>query len=132
MARFVIDVGAALRIIEEQIEPAPSHALVAPTLLRSQVLDALYGRVHRGELAEEAGLALNGRFGKLKIRYLGDAVLRRRAWAIAAQTGMASTLEAEYLALTQLQADALITENAELASKATGLATVKPLSALMT
>ena len=131
MTRFVIDVGAALRIIGEEIEPAPSHALLAPTLLRSQALDALYGRVSRGELSEEAGLALNARFGKLKIRYLGDAVLRRRAWALAAQTGMASTLDAEYLALTQLQADALITENVELASKATGLVTVKPLVALV-
>ena len=99
--------------------------------MRSQALDALYGRVSRGELSEEAGLALNARFGKLKIRYLGDAVLRRRAWALAAQTGMASTLDAEYLALTQLQADALITENVELASKATGLVTVKPLVALV-
>ena len=71
MTRFVIDVGAALRIVEEQIEPASGHTLLAPTLLRSQALDALYGRVARGELSEKAGRELNARFGKLKIRFLG-------------------------------------------------------------
>ena len=130
MTRFVIDAGIALRIAEEAIKPSPSHSLLAPTLLRSQVLDMLFGRVQSGELAEKAGLDLNARFGKLKMRYLGDAVLRRRAWALAAQTGMASTFDAEYLALTQLQADALITENSDLASKAMGLVQLKPLSAL--
>ena len=130
MTRFVIDAGVALLIAEEAIEPAPSHRLLAPTLLRSQVLDLLYGRVQRGEMTETAGLDLNARFGKLKLRYLGDAVLRRRAWALAAKTGMASTFQAEYLALTQLQADALVTEDSDLASKATGLVPVRPLSAL--
>ena len=130
MTRFVIDAGIALRIVEEAIAPASSHSLLAPTLLRSQVLDMLYGRVRRGELSEEAGLDLNARFGKLKLRYLGDAVLRRRAWALAASSGMASTYPAEYLALTLLQADALITEDSDLVSRATGLVAVKPLSAL--
>lgn len=130
MARFVIDLGAALRILEEDIVAAPSHALLAPTLLRSQVLDALYGRVARGALSEADGQAMNARFGKLKIRYLGDAVLRRRAWALAAKTGMRSTFDAEYLALTQLQADALVTEDADLAAKATGLVNVAPFAAL--
>jgi hypothetical protein len=41
----------------------------------------------------------------------GDAVLWRQAWEIADQLGWASTLCAEYVALTQLQADALITLN---------------------
>ena len=130
MTRFVIDSGVALRIAEGAIAPAAAHRLVAPTLLRSQVLDLLYGRVRRGELSEEAGLELNARFGKLKVRYLGDAVLRRRAWALAARTGMASTFAAEYLALTQLQADALVTEDGDLASKAQGLVQLAPLSAL--
>ena len=131
MTRFVIDPGSALRIVEEAIEPAASHRLLAPTLLRSQVLDLLYSRVRSGQLTEEAGLDLNARFGKLKVRYLGDAVLRRRAWALAARTGMGSTFLAEYLALVQLQADALITEDRELAAKAKGLVPVEPLSALL-
>ena len=131
MTRFVIDLGTALRIVEEEVAPKPAHALLAPTLLRSQVLNALYGRARRGELSEAAGLALNARFAKLKIRYLGDAVLRRRAWALAKQIGLESTADAEYLALTQLQADALVTDSTDLASIAEGVVEVRPFRDLV-
>ena len=131
VGRFVIDVGVALRITEDETEIAPSHTLLAPTLLRSQVLDVLFSRVRNDELSKEVALDLNARFGKLKVRYLGDAVLRRRAWALAERAGMASTFQAEYLALTQLQADALVTEDDDLTSKARGIVTVKPFVALL-
>ena len=131
MGRFVIDVGVAVRVTGDETEIAPSHTLLAPTLLRSQVLDVLFSRVRNGELPKEVALDLNARFGKLKVRYLGDAVLRRRAWALAERTGMASTFHAEYLALTQLQADALVTEDSDLISKATGIVTVRPFAALL-
>ena len=49
----------------------------------------------------------------MPIRLLGDAVLRRRAWEVADQLGWASTYDAEYVALTQLQADAFVTLDAE-------------------
>ena len=130
--RFVIDADAALRIVETGVEPAPAHTLLAPTLLRSQVLDVLYRRVRQGVLTEEAGLGLNQRFAKLKIRYLGDAVLRRRAWALAARAGMDGTANAEYLALTQLQGDALIAGSEELRGQAGGLVTLAPFEALLT
>lgn len=132
MTRFVIDADAALRIVETGVEPAPGHTLLAPTLLRSHVLDVLYRWVRQGVLTEEAGLGLNQRFAKLKIRYLGDAVLRRRAWALAARAGMDGTANAEYLALTQLQADALIAGGAELRGQAGGLVTLAPFEALLT
>ena len=51
----------------------------------------------------------------MKIRLLGDAVLRRRAWEVADQLGWDSTYDAEYVALTLLQADAFVTLDAELA-----------------
>ena len=132
MTRFVIDADAALRIVETGVEPAQAHTLLAPTLLRSQVLDVLYRRVRQGVLTEEPGLGLNQRFAKLKIRYLGDAVLRRRAWALAARAGMDGTANAEYLALTQLQGDALIAGSAELRGQAGGLVTLAPFEALLT
>ncbi|MGQ7793169.1 type II toxin-antitoxin system VapC family toxin [Faunimonas sp. B44] len=130
MTRFVIDSGTALRIVEEEIVPGLGHSLLAPTLLRSEVLNLLYRRVRRGELDGSAGLALKARFGRLKVRYLGDAVLRRRAWELAARADMESTFGAEYLALTQLQADALIAEDGALRESAAGLVRVVPLSAL--
>lgn len=58
------------------------------------------------------------RIWKLPIRLLGDAMLRRLAWKLADELGWASTYDAEYLALTQLQANAFVTLNAELARKA--------------
>jgi hypothetical protein len=57
----------------------------------------------------------------LKIRLLGDAVLRRMAWELADQLGWATTYDAEYLALTRLQADAFITLDAGLAKSAEGI-----------
>jgi len=55
------------------------------------------------------------RIGRTPIRLLGDAVLRRRAWELADQLGWASTYNAEYVALTQLQADAFVTLDTKLA-----------------
>jgi predicted nucleic acid-binding protein len=48
-------------------------------------------------------------------------VLRRRAWDLAERLGWASTYNAEYVALTQLQADALVTLDAELARSVQGI-----------
>jgi predicted nucleic acid-binding protein len=68
----------------------------------------------------------------MPIRFLGDAVLRRRAWELAEQLGWAETYEAEYVALTQLQADAFVTLDAELARQVEGIvptATIEVLRA---
>lgn len=130
MARLVIDVDVALRLVAEEREAAVAHELVAPTLLRSQMLETLYTRARSGRISEPAALALNARFAKLKARYLGDAVLRRRAWELAAQLDLVSTHDAEYLALTQLQGDALVAEDDALRYKADGVVTVLPYGAL--
>jgi indolepyruvate ferredoxin oxidoreductase alpha subunit len=66
----------------------------------------------------------------MPIRLLGDAVLRRRAWELADQLGWASTYDAEYVALTQLQADAFITLDAKLASSLEGIVTTASIDAL--
>ena len=61
---------------------------------------------------------------------LGDRVLQAVAWKVADQLGWVDTLDAEYVALTQLQADALITLNPALAIAAKDLVTVAPLDVL--
>jgi predicted nucleic acid-binding protein len=66
----------------------------------------------------------------MRIRLLGDAVLRRRAWDIAEQLGWASTYDAEYVALTQLQADALVTLDPDLARRVDGLVATASIDAL--
>ena len=46
---------------------------------------------------------------ELKIRTLGDRMSRRTAWNIALERDWHTLRDAEYLAVTKLQADALIT-----------------------
>jgi predicted nucleic acid-binding protein len=57
-------------------------------------------------------------------------VLRRRAWEVADQLGWASTYDAEYVALTLLQADALITLDEELARSVDGIVATASIDAL--
>jgi predicted nucleic acid-binding protein len=109
MTRFVVDTGAVLHLAGTEAEVGASHELLAPTLLRSQTLSALHEAVHRGEMPATVARERLARVGRMPIRLLGDAVLRRRAWEIADRLGWASTYQAEYLALTQLQADAFVT-----------------------
>jgi predicted nucleic acid-binding protein len=130
MPRFVVDCGAVLRLVSEEIEVASEHDLLAPTLLRSQTLSAMHEAVHRGEIARGVALDRLARIRALPIRLLGDAVLRRKAWEIADRLGWASTYDAEYVALTQLQADAFVTTDADLARRVEGIVPTAPLEAL--
>jgi predicted nucleic acid-binding protein len=130
MTRFVIDAGAALQLAGAGAEVSAAHQLLAPTLLRSQTLSASHEAVQRGEIPADVALVRLARVGRMKIRLLGDAVLRRRAWELADQLGWASTYAAEYLALTQLQADAFVTLDAELASSVQGIVVTAPIDAL--
>jgi predicted nucleic acid-binding protein len=121
MTRFVVDTGVVLHLATEGIEISDEHELLAPTLLRSQTLSALHEAVHRGDLPADLGRERLEQIGRMKIRLLGDAVLRRVAWKVADQLGWASTYDAEYVALTQLQADAFVTLDAELARSVEGI-----------
>lgn len=66
----------------------------------------------------------------MRIGLLGDAVLRRQAWKVADQLQCASTYDAEYVALTQLQADAFVTLDAELARSVEGIVATAAIDAL--
>ena len=88
MTRFVVDAGAVLHLASEGIEVGAEHELLAPTLLRSQVLSMLHEAVQRGELPAPVALERLARIGKMPIRLLGDGVLRRRAWDVAVEAGM--------------------------------------------
>jgi predicted nucleic acid-binding protein len=90
----------------------------------------LHEAVHRGELAADVALNLLERIWRMRIRLLGDAVLRRRAWEVAEQMGWAGTYNAEYVALTQLQADAFVTRDAQLARSVKGIVATASIDAL--
>jgi predicted nucleic acid-binding protein len=130
MARFVVDAGAVLHLASEEVEVSDAHELLAPTLLRSQTLSLLHEAVQRGEVTADVARERLARIARIKIRLLGDAVLRRRAWELADLLGWDSTYDAEYVALTQLQADAFVTVNAELARSVEGIVATALIDAL--
>jgi predicted nucleic acid-binding protein len=121
MTRFVIDAGVAIQLARDAIDVSPEHELLAPTLLRSEALSALHEAVAGGELDADTGLEEHRRISRLPIRLLGDAVLRRRAWQVADRLGWDETYRAEYVALTQLQGDAFVTLDEDLARSVAGI-----------
>ena len=130
MTRFVVDTSAILHLASSGLEVSSDHELLAPTLLRSQTLSALHEALHRGELPADVARDRLERIGRIKVRLLGDAVLRRRAWEVAERMGWAETYTAEYIALTQLQADAFMTLDAKLARSVEGVVATASIDAL--
>lgn len=130
MARYAIDARTLLYIVANDIEIDPDHQLVAPNLIRSQALTLLLADVRSGNITEQVALQHHERFTALKMRLLGDRVSRRTAWKIALAHGWDTTFDAEYLAVCQLQADALITIDPTLAAKAEGIVSLAPLEML--
>lgn len=131
MTRYVIGPDVALRLAAGQAVVHDSHQLLAPTLLRSQVLNELYGAVRRGELDPPSAERQLDSVRGLRIRLLGDRVLQKVAWTIAEALDWPDTLTAEYLALTRLQADAFVTLDATLADVARGVVTVASVTELV-
>jgi predicted nucleic acid-binding protein len=131
MTRFVVDTSAVLHLASTEVEVSEEHELLAPTLLRSQTLSVLHEAVQRGEVPADVARELLARIQRMPIRLLGDAVLRRRAWEVADQLGWTSTYDAEYVALTLLQADAFVTLDAELARAVKDIVTTASIDALL-
>ena len=130
MTRYVIGPDVAVRLAREQAVIRGEHQLLAPALLRSQVLSLLYQAVRRGEISrKEAERQLEYVRG-LRMRLLGDRVLQSVAWKAAGLLGWADTSDAEYVALTQLHADALVTLDRQLAHAVKDLVMVAPIEAL--
>jgi len=118
MTRYAIDNATVLRLLEENVTPHARHQLVAPAVVRSEVLATLFAAVRSGTLSEkEARLRLE-RLAELKMRLLGDRVSRVTAWKIAMDAGWPQIGLAEYLAVAVLQSDALVTEDGRLVAAA--------------
>jgi predicted nucleic acid-binding protein len=130
MTRYVIDAPTLLHMVATGVQVSSRHQIVAPNLIRSQALSLLLQAVRRGDLTEEVALQHHERLTELKMRLLGDRVSRRTAWRIAREQDWETTYDAEYLALTKLQADALVTLNPALAAKAKNLVPLAQLEAL--
>jgi predicted nucleic acid-binding protein len=120
VTRFVIDCETLLRIAAGEIEVAGEHKLMSPTLVRSQALSALYEASRRGEISAAEGIERVTRINSLKVRFLGDMVLQRTAWRVADQLGWETTYDAEFVALTQLQAAVFVTSDDDLGAGRVG------------
>jgi indolepyruvate ferredoxin oxidoreductase alpha subunit len=132
MTRFVVDCDTLLRISAGEVEVAAGHQLVAPTLVRSQALAALYEAARRGEISTAEGMERVTRINSLKVRFLGDKVLQRQAWKVADELGWETTYDAEYVALTRLQADAFVTSDGDLARAVSAVVETATVDALRT
>ncbi len=130
MTRYVIDPAALLVVVAQGAQIRAEHQVVAPGSIRSEALALLFDAVQRGDLTEEVALEHHERLTELKMRLLNDRVSRRTAWQIAREHGSASTRDAEYLAITRLQADALVTLDPRLTARAQGLVPLAPMRAL--
>src|SRR3954468_2797004 len=130
MARHSNGPATLLQRLDSGPTVADAHQLVAPSSLRSEALQLLLDDVRRGGRTEKSALEAHERMTALKVRVLGDRVSRRTAWQIAVRQDWATLRDAEYLAVVQLQADALVTVDAGLAAKAAGLVATAEYEAL--
>jgi predicted nucleic acid-binding protein len=120
MTRYTIGPDVVLRLALDGAVVPTGHQLVAPALLRSQLLSQLYQAVRRGEMTKPDADSVLDHMRALRIRLLGDRVLQSVAWKVADRLGW-DTFPAGYVAVTQLQADALVTLDGALADAVKGL-----------
>jgi predicted nucleic acid-binding protein len=130
MTRYVIGPDVAIRLAEDEVAIAKDHQILAPTLIRSQLLARLFDAVGRGELTKKDAERHLDYVRGLGIRLLGDRVLQAVAWKVADQMRWSDTYNAEYVALTQLQGDAFVTLDEEVAGAVRDLVRVAPLEEL--
>ena len=131
MARYVIDAPSLLHLVDAGLRVDPGHQLVAPNSIRSEALELLLRDVRAGKRTEAAALRAHERMTEIKVRLLGDRVSRRTAWQFARQHDWDTLRDAEYLAVTQLQADALVTVDPRLAATALGAVPVAAIDDLL-
>jgi predicted nucleic acid-binding protein len=130
VTRYVIGPDVAVRLAQNGASVPAHHQLLAPALIRSQLLSRLYQSVRNGEITKRDAERQLDHVRSLRLRLLGDRVLQSVAWKIADQLGWPGTFDAEYLALTQLQADAFVTLDKRLIRAARGIVPTASIDAL--
>jgi predicted nucleic acid-binding protein len=131
VARYVIDAPTLLHLVDSELQVDPGHQVVAPNSIRSDALELLLHDVRAGKRTEAAAMRAHERITELKMRLLGDRVSRRAAWQVARQHDWDTLKDAEYIAITRLQADALVTVNPSLAAAARGVVAVAAIDDLL-
>ena len=132
MTRFGIDAPTFLRLARGDKRPHPAHQLVAPNSLRSRALELLLKEVRAGQLTDDEALQIHERMTEIKVRLLGDRVSRRVAWGHARRTNSMDLAGAEYLSVTELQADMLLTIDPQLRTMASDVVPLADFKDLFT
>jgi hypothetical protein len=89
MTKYVIGPDVAIRLAHDQVAIGDEHQILAPALLRSQMLSLLYQAVHHGEMTKKDAERRLSYVRGLRIRLLGDRVLQNVAWKVADHLGAA-------------------------------------------
>jgi hypothetical protein len=131
MTRYGIDALVAIRLAESGRRAPDDDSLVAPAVLRSDVLRILFAQVRAGERPEREALDLIRTVAGIPMRVLGDKVSMRTAWTIAVDLGLDDPVPAAYLAVTRLQADAFVAIDPALVRLADGVVAVAPPGVLL-
>jgi predicted nucleic acid-binding protein len=131
VSHYAIDAPTLLHLVTHDLAVDPQHQLVAPNSIRSQALSLMLAAVGNGELTDRQAMALHDGMTAVKIRLLGDRSSRHTAWKIAREHGWDNIVDAEYLAIARLQADALVTVDPALAARAHGVVPVADLEVLL-
>ena len=131
MTRYAIDAPTAVRLARERVVVSSEHQLVAPNLLRSQALSLVYRGVRAGDVAKDEARTILDGITAMRVRLLGDRVSRGTAYRLAEQLDWDDTADAEYVAVAQLQADAFITLDPDLARRVEGIVALAPYEALL-
>ena len=131
MTRLCIDPLVAIKIVTDAAVVHPDHQLVAPNVLRSQVLSRLYVDMRAGVLSDKDARVILDGVTALRVRVLGDRVSRGTAWRIASELDWPEIGQSEYLAVARLQADALVALDDDLLAVADGVVPLAPFEALL-
>ena len=130
MAGFGVDAMTFWYLAREGRSHHPDHQLAARNSPGSTALQVLLGEVREGLIDERTALRVHDHLTGLKVRLLGDRVSRRVAWQIAMEHDWPTLEMAECLAVTRLQADALVTIDPAMEAAAFGIVPVVPLRRL--
>ena len=132
MARYAIDAPTLVHVVDGDVPVHPDHQLVASRSVRSDALQLLLRDVSVGNRSDAEALACHEKLTELKLRLLGDRVSRRTAWRIARDQGWDVFRDAESVAIATLQADALVTVDRDLATRAAALVQIASVEVLST
>jgi predicted nucleic acid-binding protein len=108
----VVDASMALKWIVMEPHTPEARALLArwtgegrsvlaPSLISSEIANALYKRVRRAEFAVGEAVQFMSTFLLIGINFVADSAIAARALELAAQFGSKAVYDAHYLALAE-------------------------------